>query len=83
MTIEEKYKLAAELLKQDFKTIEENSELIQDLSAIYVSIPIKGGGSIIIADDGSVLYADSSVGYTQHVKAFKEGIRTPIEAFDI
>ena len=48
---------------------------------MYVSIPEKGGESIIIGKDGDVLYADSSVGYTRHLEEYKKGTRTPIDAF--
>ena len=47
-----------------------------------MSVPEKGGASLIIGSDGSVLYADSSIGYSRHVEAFKEGKRTPIDAFE-
>ena len=50
-------------------------------SLVYVSIPEKGGESIIIGKDGDVLYADSSVGYTRHLEEYKKGTRTPIDAF--
>lgn len=83
MDINEKYKIAVKLLQIDLETIIENSGEIEDLSALYVSIPEKGGPSLIVGDDGSVLYADSSVGYTRHVEAFRSGTRTPIESFGI
>lgn len=82
MDIKEKIRLASELLQLKQEDIENNSGIIEELSALYVSIPVKGGDSLIIGDDGSVLYADSSVGYSQHLESFKKGIRTPIEAFD-
>ena len=40
-------------------------------SLVYVSIPEKGGESIIIGKDGDVLYADSSVGYLHNRQAEK------------
>lgn len=51
-------------------------------NAWFFSVPEKGGDSLIVSDDGSVLYANSSVGFDDHVKAFRDGIRTPIEAFE-
>ena len=83
MNIDDKYKIAAKLLQIDVEVIVENSGEIEDLSALYVSIPEKGGPSLIVGDDGSVLYADSSVGYTRHVEAFRSGTRTPIESFGV
>lgn len=82
MSIKEKCQLAATLLQMDIQDIEENCGVIDELSALYVSIPVKGGASLIVGNDGSVLYADSSVGYSRHLEAFKEGKRTPIDAFD-
>lgn len=81
MTIKEKYQLAAKLLQMDVNEIETYGGIIEEISAVYVSIPVKGGASIIVGDDGSVLYADSSIGYSCHVSAFKEGKRTPLNAF--
>lgn len=82
MSIKEKCQLAATLLQMDIQDIEENCGVIDELSALYVSVPVKGGASLIVGKDGSVLYADSSVGYSRHLEAFKEGKRTPIDAFD-
>lgn len=81
MTNKEQYQLAAQLLQMDIKEIEKYGGMIDDLSALYVSVPEKGGVSLIVGSDGSVLYADSSVGYPRHINAFKEGMRTPIDAF--
>ncbi len=83
MSIQEKCKLAADLLKIDIKEIEEYSGIIEEISALYVSIPVKGGDSLIVGDDGSVLYACSAVDYDRHLEAFKAGKRTPIEAFRV
>ena len=81
MTNKEQYQLAAQLLQMDIKEIEELGGIIDDISALYVSVPEKGGASLIVGSDGSVLYADSSIGYSSHVEAFKNGTRTPIDAF--
>ena len=58
---------------------EKCSGKIDEVSAMYFSVPEKGGGSLIIGDDGGILYADSSVGYKRHLEAYKQGIRTPID----
>lgn len=75
----EKIKLAAKLLMISVEQAEKHSGKIDEVSAMYFSIPEKGGGSLIIGDDGGVLYADSSVGYKRHLEAYKQGIRTPID----
>ena len=79
MNRSEQIALAAELLMISTEQAKNNCGRIDELSAMYFSIPVKGGGSLIIGDDCGVLYADSSVGYKRHVEAFKQGIRTPLE----
>lgn len=83
MTKQEQIALAAKLLNLTTDEIQANSDIIPELAALYVSIPIKSGYSLIVGNDGEVLYADSTVGYTKHLKAYKEGKRTPIESFNI
>lgn len=76
MTDKEKIQLAAKILEIPLETAEKYCGLIPKEKAMYFSIPEKGGGSLIVGDDGSVLYADSSVGYEKHLKAYQQGIRT-------
>ena len=83
MTKQEQIALAAKLLNLTSEEVQANSDIIPELSALYVSIPIKSGESLIVGNDGQVLYADSSVGYTKHLEAYKEGKRTPIVSFNI
>ncbi len=52
--------------------VQANSDIIPELFALYVSISIKSGDSLIVGNDGQVLYADSSVGYTKHLETYKE-----------
>lgn len=73
--------LAAKLLNISVDEATEYHSYIEEDSLVYVSIPEKGGESIIIGKDGDVLYADSSVGYTRHLEEYKKGTRTPIDAF--
>ena len=75
MKIQEKIELASKLLNVSVENLNACYGEIADVS----SIPQKGGGSLIIGDDGSVLYADSSVGYKRHLEAYLDGIRTPID----
>ncbi len=79
MLKDEKIELAAKLLKVPVDSLKNCYGEIEEVSALYFSIPEKGGGSLIIGDDGSVLYADSSIGYKRHLEAYKQGIRTPID----
>ncbi len=79
MNRNEQIKLAAKLLMITSEQAEKCSGRIDEVSAMYFSIPEKGGGSLIIGDDGGVLYADSSVGYKRHLETYKQGIRTPLD----
>lgn len=73
---------AAKLLKITEKEAGEYSHEIEGLNALYFSVPIKGGDSLIIDENNEILYANSSVSYNAHINAYKEGKRTPKEAFE-
>jgi hypothetical protein len=77
-------RLASQLLGIDVSTLinyaTELDELLS-LHATYYSVPEKGGASLIVSDSGEVLYASSSIGVEDHIAAFKQGIRTPLEDF--
>lgn len=74
--------LAAELLKITIEQVEENSGVIDDNGTLYVSIPIKGGCSLMIDCNGYVLYADSSISFSEMQREFKNGRRTPLSSFN-
>lgn len=85
MSIESTIDLAQKLLGAERSELLEYAFDLDELASIdatYYCIPEKGGPSLIINDAGEVLYANSSVSFDEHVSAFKEGIRTPLEAFD-
>lgn len=73
--------IASKLLKLDSEEIRSYTSPIEGSEAIYVSVPTKGGDSLIVSPEGEVLYANSSVSYDVHVREFLAGRRTPIEAF--
>lgn len=79
MTKVEKIELAAKLLNVPVETLTGCCGEITEANAMYFSVPEKGGGSLIIGDDGGVLYADSSVGYKRHLDAYLKGVRTPLD----
>lgn len=79
MTKIEKNELAAKILNVPVETLTDCRGEIPEANAVYFSVPEKGGGSLIIGDDGSVLYADSSVGYKRHLEAYLKGVRTPLD----
>lgn len=81
MTEQEQIKLAARLLRLSEEETKSYVSHPQGVCAIYISIPVKGGDSLLVGEDGSVLYANSSVNYDDHLAEFKKGRRTPIEAF--
>jgi hypothetical protein len=74
--------IASKILKITEQEILEYSFEIENTDAIYISVPVKGGDSLIISADGEVLYANSSVSFDEHVSEFLAGRRTPLEAFE-
>ena len=82
MNRSEQIALAAKLLKITEEEVNANCKDLDFFNAIYVSIPVKGGDSLIVAHDGTVLYAVSAVSPQEHLEAFVNGIRTPLEDFN-
>ena len=81
MTEQEQIALAAKLLHLSEAETASYVSYPEGIPAIYVAVPVKGGDSLLVGTDGSVLYANSSVSYDVHIKEFMKGRRTPIEAF--
>jgi hypothetical protein len=82
LTAKEQVNVAVKLLRLTVEEVQENSEVIDSNEALYVSLPIKGGPSLIVGLDGTILFANSSIGYSQHLQEFENGRRTPLEDFD-
>lgn len=82
LNLAEQKALAAKLLGLSNEEVETYSSIIEENNALYVSVPEKGGDSLIVGQEGDVLYADSSIGYSRHIEEFSRGRRTPIEAFN-
>lgn len=76
MNKQEQIQIIAKLFNMSAEEVENNSGVIEECNALYFSIPEKGGHSLIIGEDGGLLYADSSVGFTKHLQCYKEGKRT-------
>ncbi|MER5502827.1 hypothetical protein ABT096_37385 [Streptomyces sp. NPDC002561] len=43
----------------------------------------RGGGKIYVAPDETALFVGSAVNFEAGLKAFRDGVRTPLEKFDI
>lgn len=82
MNEKQQIELAAKLLRISIDEATEYHSIIEDDGLVYISVPEKGGESIIVDKNGEVLYADSSVGYSRHMEEYKNGTRTPLEAFE-
>ena len=82
MTLEEQMRLAAKLMKLSMEQVKEYSGVIPGCTALYLSVPEKGGGSLIVAADGTVLYAGSSIGFEEHYRTFQKGMRTEPAFFE-
>ena len=76
-----KIELAATLLGWTVKQATECCREKPEINALYFFDKAKGGISMLMAADGSVLFANSSVTPDEHKRAFINGIRTPLEAF--
>ena len=82
MNEKQQIELAAKLLRISIDEATEYHSIIEDDGLVYISVPEKGGESIIVDKNGEVLYADSSVGYSRHMEEYKNGTRSPLEAFE-
>lgn len=79
MTQEKAVEQVSKLLKISADTLECNP--LQDDSGYCVYEPIRGGRSVIVANDATFLFANSSVSPDEHKKAFAEGRRTDPSVF--
>jgi len=66
---------AAELLKISEEVATETARRLEDVDALYVYNPIRGGGSLILEDEDSYLFAASSIPFETHLAEFKKGRR--------
>lgn len=81
MTVNEQVSLAAKLMHVTEEEARRDSGRIPDSGVLYFSMPQRGGGALMIDPDGSVLYANSATGFDEHLKAFQQGKRTPLDFF--
>lgn len=79
MNEEQAKQLASQLLKVTPKELQ--SRLLDNDAGVYVYQPIRGGGALMIANDQSVLFANSSVNPDEHLVAFLDGKRTDPSKF--
>jgi hypothetical protein len=68
---------AARLLGLRFNDAARNSRQLPAEAAIHFWDPARGGGSVIVAADGSYLFANSSVKWDCHLNEFLSGLRSP------
>lgn len=75
---------AARILEIPVEDAQKNAKYLPNYNAVYFWNPIRGGAAIIIEPNGSFLYAISSVGFDDHLKAFLRGERSdPGDFIDI
>lgn len=55
---------------------------LPDGSGVAVVRAVRGGGTIFVAPDSSVLYVGSAIDVSAGLDAFREGQRTPLSKFD-
>ncbi len=78
-THSENLMFAAGLLKVSPESLNEKP-LLED-AATYFWCGGRGGSALIVGDDGTVLFANSSVPFDAHLAEFKAGKRTPLDYF--
>ncbi len=71
----------AELVGISYTEGKKYSKYLQELDAVYIANPIRGGAAIIIHDMNDFLYATSAVSFEEHQKAFFAGKRTDPSVF--
>ena len=83
LTKEEQIELGEKLLKLNGEaTIIDLSKKDSNIDVVYICEPVKGGSSIIVGSDGTVLYANFLVDHDVHLAEFKKGRRTNIKDFE-
>lgn len=75
--------IAARVLGIPEEEARNNSRPLGHLSAYYFWEAARGGGAVVVGDDGSMLFANSSVPPEKHIDAFGDGGRTDTEAFGL
>ncbi|MEH1016258.1 hypothetical protein V6U90_24515 [Micromonospora sp. CPCC 206060] len=55
--------------------------LLPDDDAVLIVHPVRGGGSIYVAADETVLFAASAIAPHKALEAFRSGTRTPVDRF--
>ena len=68
--------LAAEFLDIALPDAQSNKRELPEVQATYFWESVRGGGALIVGEDGGVLFANSSVTLEAHIDAFASGRRT-------
>lgn len=75
MKYEDMKKIAIDILSCQVDDLEEIK--LQETSAIYYRNKIRGGGAVIISDDGTLLFEDPFfVDFNEHLQKFIDGERS-------
>ncbi len=72
--------LAATCLGTDQNDVLTHHEDLSEESAVYVWRPIRGGGKIIVAEDGSALFGASSIDRETLFDLFRQGKRSDLSS---
>ena len=77
----EQIKLAADLLGWTVDKAAKICKVKPEIDALYFYDKSKGGASLLMASDGSFLFANSTVSPIKHKKDFAAGKRTMFKTF--
>ncbi|KNY26366.1 hypothetical protein [Pseudobacteroides cellulosolvens] len=56
-------------------------KVLENINSIYVWNSIRGGAAVIMENEDSFLYANSSINFDEHLRAFLSGKRTEPKMF--
>ena len=74
--------VAAALLRVDVDELYAHSIEVPEIDAFFYWQPIRGGAHLLVARDGSVLFAISSLALADMIEPFRNGRRTDPALFD-
>ncbi|MBQ3285682.1 MAG: hypothetical protein IJH40_08585 [Ruminococcus sp.] len=80
LSFEDRIKIAADLLKIPENTARECSYCPEECDGIFISVPGKGRGSVMIDPEGKYLMLPSFYGFDDYLEKYLAGERSEFES---